>query len=35
VHAPAALVAAAERRGLSPAFDWHGGMWQVAALERK
>jgi magnesium-protoporphyrin O-methyltransferase len=34
VHAPAALVAAAERRGLSPAFEWHGGMWQFAALER-
>jgi magnesium-protoporphyrin O-methyltransferase len=35
VHAPAALIAAAERRGLTFAFGWHGRMWQVAALERK
>jgi magnesium-protoporphyrin O-methyltransferase len=35
VHPPAALVAAAERRGLTPVFAWRGRLWQLAALERK
>jgi magnesium-protoporphyrin O-methyltransferase len=35
VHPPAALVAAAERRGLAPAFAWRGRLWQVAGLERR
>jgi magnesium-protoporphyrin O-methyltransferase len=34
VHAPAALVAAAERRGLSLVSESSGRIWQVAALER-
>jgi 2-polyprenyl-3-methyl-5-hydroxy-6-metoxy-1,4-benzoquinol methylase len=35
VHPPEALVAAAERRGLSLAEETRGRVWQVAALERK
>jgi len=35
VHAPEALVAAAERRGLTLAGETRGRIWQVAALERK
>jgi hypothetical protein len=35
VHPPQALVAAAERRGLSLAAELRGRIWQVAALERK
>ena len=35
VHAPEALVAAAERRGLTLAEETRGRIWQVAALERK
>ena len=35
VHAPEALVAAAERRGLTLAEVTRGRIWQVAALERK
>jgi 2-polyprenyl-3-methyl-5-hydroxy-6-metoxy-1,4-benzoquinol methylase len=35
VHPPQALVAAAERRGLSLAAETRGRVWQVAALERK
>jgi 2-polyprenyl-3-methyl-5-hydroxy-6-metoxy-1,4-benzoquinol methylase len=35
VHPPQALVAAAERRGLSLAGESRGRIWQVAALERK
>jgi 2-polyprenyl-3-methyl-5-hydroxy-6-metoxy-1,4-benzoquinol methylase len=35
VHPPQALVAAAERRGLSLAAESQGRIWQVAALERK
>jgi magnesium-protoporphyrin O-methyltransferase len=34
VHPPAALVEAAERRGLRLAFEWRGPVWQVAGLER-
>ena len=34
VHPPDALLAAAERRGLALAFESHGRIWQVAALER-
>ncbi len=35
VHPPEALVAAAERRGLTLARETSGRIWQVAALERK
>jgi magnesium-protoporphyrin O-methyltransferase len=35
IHAPQALVEAAERRGLAPASESQGRIWQVAALERK
>jgi 2-polyprenyl-3-methyl-5-hydroxy-6-metoxy-1,4-benzoquinol methylase len=35
VHPPQALVAAAERRGLSLAAESRGRIWQVATLERK
>jgi 2-polyprenyl-3-methyl-5-hydroxy-6-metoxy-1,4-benzoquinol methylase len=35
MHPPQALVAAAERRGLSLAGESRGRIWQVAALERK
>ena len=34
VHPPAALVAAAEERGLRLAEETRGGLWQIAALER-
>jgi hypothetical protein len=34
VYAPAAIVAAAQRRGFRPALEYHGMIWQVAALER-
>jgi SAM-dependent methyltransferase len=34
VHPPAYVVGAAERRGLRPAFEHSGRIWQVAALER-
>jgi 2-polyprenyl-3-methyl-5-hydroxy-6-metoxy-1,4-benzoquinol methylase len=34
VHAPAAIRAAAERRGLRPAFDHQGRIWEIAAFER-
>ena len=34
VHAPAALVAAAECRGLSLVLESSGRIWQIAALER-
>jgi hypothetical protein len=34
VHEPAAILAAAERRGLRLAEESHGSIWQVAALER-
>ena len=34
IHPPAAILAAAERRGLRPAFEHSGRIWQVAALER-
>jgi hypothetical protein len=34
VHPPAAVVAAAERHGLTLASEWSGAVWQVAALER-
>jgi magnesium-protoporphyrin O-methyltransferase len=35
IHAPQALVEAAERRGLALASESQGRIWQVAALERK
>jgi methyltransferase family protein len=35
VHPPEAIVAAAERRGLTLASESRGRIWQVAALERK
>ena len=35
VHPPAALVAAAERRGLTLTRETSGRIWQVAALERR
>jgi magnesium-protoporphyrin O-methyltransferase len=35
VHAPDAILAAAERRGLTLARETSGRVWQVAALERK
>ncbi len=35
VHPPQALLAAAERRGLSLAEESRGRIWQIAALERK
>ncbi len=35
VHPPQALLAAAERRGLTIAEESHGRIWQVAAFERK
>ena len=35
MHAPQALLAAAERRGLSLAEESRGRIWQIAALERK
>ena len=34
IHPPAAILAAAERRGLRLAAESRGGIWQVAALER-
>lgn len=34
IHPPAAILAAAERRGLRLAEESRGGIWQVAALER-
>jgi hypothetical protein len=34
VHAPAAIGAAAERRGLTPVLDEPGRIWQIAAFER-
>lgn len=34
VHRPPAIVGAAERRGLRPALEHRGMIWQVAALER-
>jgi SAM-dependent methyltransferase len=34
VHPVGAIVAAAERRGLRPAFEHRGRLWHVAALER-
>ena len=34
VHPASAILAAAERRGLRPAFEHQGTIWQVAALER-
>jgi magnesium-protoporphyrin O-methyltransferase len=34
LHPPGAIVAAAEREGLRPAFEHTGSIWQVAALER-
>jgi hypothetical protein len=33
-HPPATILAAARRRGLRPAFEHTGSIWQVAALER-
>jgi hypothetical protein len=35
VHAPEAVIASAERRGLTLAEESRGRIWQVAALERK
>jgi magnesium-protoporphyrin O-methyltransferase len=35
VHPPEAMIAVAERRGLSLAEESRGRLWQVAALERK
>ncbi|MGH3044516.1 MAG: class I SAM-dependent methyltransferase [Gaiellaceae bacterium] len=35
VHSPEAIVAAAERRGLTLVQESYGRIWQVAALERK
>jgi 2-polyprenyl-3-methyl-5-hydroxy-6-metoxy-1,4-benzoquinol methylase len=35
VHAPGAIVAAAERRGLTLVGESRGRIWQVASLERK
>ena len=35
VHPPRALIAAAERRGLTLATETRGRIWQAAALERK
>ena len=34
VHPVAEIVAAAERRGLSPVFEADGRIWHVTALER-
>jgi magnesium-protoporphyrin O-methyltransferase len=34
IHSPAAILAAAERRGLRLAEESQGSIWQVAALER-
>lgn len=34
VHSPAAILAVARRRGLEPALEHRGLVWQVAALER-
>jgi magnesium-protoporphyrin O-methyltransferase len=34
IHSPAAILAAAERRGLRLAEESRGGIWQIAALER-
>jgi magnesium-protoporphyrin O-methyltransferase len=34
IHPASAVFAAAERRGLRPAFEHTGSIWQVAALER-
>ncbi len=34
VHSAAAILAAAERNGLRPAFEHRGRIWHVAALER-
>jgi hypothetical protein len=34
VHPPVVIVAAAEARGLRPAFEHQGRIWQIAALER-
>jgi hypothetical protein len=35
IHSPAAILAAAERRGLRLAEESRGSIWQVAALERR
>jgi 2-polyprenyl-3-methyl-5-hydroxy-6-metoxy-1,4-benzoquinol methylase len=35
IHSPAAILAAAERRGLRLAEESQGSIWQVAALERR
>ena len=35
VHPPAAIFAAAEGRGLAPAVEQQGRIWQVAAFERR